>query len=42
MLFATQDELMLVEPALACRPQLVVTRGAKGGGATVEGLRYHT
>lgn len=42
VLFATQDELMLVEPALASRPELVVTRGAKGASATVEGLRYDT
>ncbi|WP_405088366.1 sugar kinase [Microbispora sp. NBC_01389] len=42
VLFATQDELGLVEPALASVPELVVTRGAKGASATVEGLRYDT
>ncbi|GIH62615.1 sugar kinase [Microbispora siamensis] len=42
VLFATQDELMLVEPVLASTPELVVTRGAKGASATVEGLRYDT
>ncbi|GAA1313548.1 sugar kinase [Planotetraspora silvatica] len=42
ILFANQDELPLVEPALAGVPELVVTRGAKGASATVDGLRYDT
>jgi len=42
VLFATQEELSLVEPALAGIPELIVTRGAKGASATVDGLRYDT
>ncbi|WP_066361113.1 sugar kinase [Herbidospora mongoliensis] len=42
ILFANQDELDLVEPALAQVPELVVTRGSKGASATVEGFRYDT
>ncbi|MCT9931904.1 sugar kinase [Planotetraspora sp. A-T 1434] len=42
ILFATQDELQLVDTALPGIPELVVTRGAKGASATVDGLRYDT
>lgn len=42
VLFANQDELTLVEPVLSSVPELVVTRGAKGASATVDGLRYDT
>ncbi|WP_061294993.1 sugar kinase [Herbidospora cretacea] len=42
ILFANQDELSLVEPALARVPELVVMRGSKGASATVEGFRYDT
>ncbi|ETK34182.1 sugar kinase [Microbispora sp. ATCC PTA-5024] len=42
VLFANQDELTLVDPVLARVPELVVTRGAKGASATVDGLRYDT
>lgn len=42
VLFATQDELALVKPVLSTVPELVVTRGAKGASATVDGLRYDT
>ncbi|GAB1824456.1 sugar kinase [Herbidospora sp. RD11066] len=42
LLFANQDELDLVEPALARVPELVVTRGSKGASSTVEGFRYDT
>lgn len=42
VLFATQDELGLVDSALGTIPELVVMRGAKGASATVDGLRYDT
>jgi 2-dehydro-3-deoxygluconokinase len=42
ILFANQDELPLVDSALAGVSELVVTRGAKGASATVDGLRYDT
>jgi 2-dehydro-3-deoxygluconokinase len=42
ILFANQDELQLVDSALAGVAELVVTRGAKGASATSEGLRYDT
>ncbi|WP_062353983.1 sugar kinase [Herbidospora yilanensis] len=42
ILFANQDELGLVESAIAQVPELVVMRGSKGASATVEGFRYDT
>ncbi|GII58645.1 sugar kinase [Planotetraspora thailandica] len=42
ILFANQDELPLVDSALAGVSELIVTRGAKGASATVDGLRYDT
>ncbi|MBO3746887.1 sugar kinase [Streptosporangiaceae bacterium NEAU-GS5] len=42
VLFATQDELGLVEPVLTQVSELVVMRGAKGASATVDGMRYDT
>ncbi|WP_405143942.1 sugar kinase [Sphaerisporangium sp. NBC_01403] len=40
VLFANQDELQLIEPVIGTIRELVVTRGAKGASATVNGMRY--
>ncbi|MCW2877381.1 MAG: Carbohydrate kinase [Sphaerisporangium sp.] len=40
VLFANQDELQLIEPAIGTIRELVVTRGAKGASATINGMRY--
>ncbi|MFC4530044.1 sugar kinase [Sphaerisporangium dianthi] len=40
VLFANQDELQLIEPAIGTVRELVVTRGGKGASATVNGMRY--
>ncbi|GGK78731.1 ribokinase [Sphaerisporangium melleum] len=40
VLFANQDELQLIEPAIGTVRELVVTRGGKGASATVSGMRY--
>ncbi|MGW4637966.1 sugar kinase [Sphaerisporangium sp. NPDC004334] len=40
VLFANQDELQLIEPAIGTVRELVVTRGGKGASATINGMRY--
>ncbi|WP_283133172.1 sugar kinase [Rhizohabitans arisaemae] len=42
VVFANQDELMLIESVLNRIPELVVTRGEKGASVTVGGLRFDT
>lgn len=42
VLFANQEELQLIGPALGTVPEVVVTRGAKGASATVNGIRFDT
>lgn len=42
VLFANQEELGLIGAALGTVPEVVVTRGAKGASATVNGIRFDT
>ncbi|MDH2429924.1 sugar kinase [Sphaerisporangium sp. TRM90804] len=40
VLFANAEELPLIEPVMGAARELVITRGAKGASATVNGMRY--
>jgi 2-dehydro-3-deoxygluconokinase len=42
VLFANQEELQLIGAVLGTIPEVVITRGAKGASATVNGMRFDT